>query len=131
MTPDDLTAEHLTKIEDIISAEFAIGGIQCVLVIDMTGNVIVKYEDEQFNRDIYSLAALAAANYAAVNAMASAIGEMEFSLVFHKGKNENVHYSKINDSLLMVSIFEEKIALGEFRIKMNTVITHIRNSGIL
>ena len=45
---------------------------------------------------MYSLAALAAGNFGAVDAMAKIVGEEEFSLLFHKGEDENLHFSKVD-----------------------------------
>jgi len=65
-----------------------------------------------------SLAALAAGNFGAVSTMASLIGEDEFSLLFHKGKKENIHFSKVTDEFLLITIFGKEISLGFLRLKV-------------
>ena len=68
--------------------------------------------------DIYSLAALAAGNFGAVSTMAKLIGEEEFSLLFHKGQKEHIHFSKVTGDFLLITIFGKEISLGFLRLKV-------------
>ena len=92
----------------------------------MAGNVIVNLDDGKVRHDVYSLAALAAGNFGAVSAMASIIGEEEFSLLFHKGKSENINFTKIMDDFLLVSIFGNDVSLGYLRLKIDEVIKKVK-----
>ena len=76
--------------------------------------------------DVYSFAALAAGNFATVDAMAKLVGEQEFSLLFHKGQDSNIHFSKIDDELLLISMFGKEISLGFLRLNVVDVIEKIR-----
>ena len=67
---------------------------------------------------IAPLAALAAGNFGAVSAMAKIIGENEFSLLFHKGTKENIHFNKITTEFLLITIFGNDISLGFLRLKV-------------
>ena len=76
--------------------------------------------------DVYSFAALAAGNFATVDAMAKLVGEQEFSLLFHKGQDSNIHFSKIDDELLLISMFGKEISLGFLRLNVVDAIERIR-----
>ena len=90
-----LDQKQLSDIEDVLQEDLIDLGVHCVFLIDMAGNIIANFDNGKTKHDVYSLAALAAGNFGAVNAMAKIIGEDEFALLFHKGENENIHFSKI------------------------------------
>ena len=113
-----LQQEQLDGLEDVLQHDLIDLGVSCVLLIDMAGNVIVDLDNGGVKHDIYSLAALAAGNYGAVCAMAKIVGEDEFSLLFHKGKQENIHFNKVGEDFLMISIFNNDVSLGFVRLKV-------------
>ena len=57
--------------------------------------------------------------------MAKIIGEDEFSLLFHKGKSENIHFSKVMDEFLLVTIFNNEVSLGFLRLKVSEAVAKI------
>lgn len=122
-----LGQKQLDGIEDILKKELIDVGVQCVFLIDMAGNIIADLHEGEVVHDIYSLAALAAGNFGAVSAMAKIIGEDEFSLLFHKGKKENIHFSKVSKDFLLITIFGNLISLGFLRLKVTEVIDKIKH----
>jgi predicted regulator of Ras-like GTPase activity (Roadblock/LC7/MglB family) len=92
----------------------------------MAGNIITNLDNGEKQHDIYSLAALAAGNFGAVSAMAKIIGENEFSLLFHKGKKENIHFNKISSEFLLITIFGNDISLGFLRMKVSESVEHLK-----
>ncbi len=121
----DFNEEQIEKLESILEEQLIKLGVENVTLIDLSGNVIVTIDNGSSTKDVYSLAALAAGNYAAVSAMAKIIGEQEFSLLFHKGENESIHFSKITDDFLLITIFGKKVSLGFLRLKVAEVIKEI------
>jgi predicted regulator of Ras-like GTPase activity (Roadblock/LC7/MglB family) len=117
--------EQLETIESIILHDLIESGAHSVLLIDMAGNIIAKADNGQCDHDIYSLAALASANFAAVDTMAKLVGENEFSLLFHKGENESIHFSTVKKDFLLISIFGTKVSLGLLRLKVAEAIEKI------
>jgi predicted regulator of Ras-like GTPase activity (Roadblock/LC7/MglB family) len=120
-----LDGDQLDLIQDILEKDLVDLGIHCVLLIDVSGNIIASYDNGNFKHDIYSLAALAAANFGAVSSMATMIGENEFSILFHKGENENIHFSKVADDFLLINIFGKEVSLGFLRMKATESIEKI------
>ncbi|MFP3928717.1 MAG: roadblock/LC7 domain-containing protein [Desulfobacteraceae bacterium] len=113
-----LEKAQLEDIEDVFQSDIMELGVTCVVLIDMSGNIISHLDRGELKHDIYSLAALAAGNFGAVSAMAKIIGEEEFSLLFHKGTKENIHFSKVMNDFLLVTIFGKDVSLGFLRMKV-------------
>jgi predicted regulator of Ras-like GTPase activity (Roadblock/LC7/MglB family) len=115
-----LDLEELQKLTDCIEKYLLeAAGASGVLLVDMGGNVIVDTGFE--NIDVVSLAALSAANFAAMSEIAKLIGETEFSLLFHKGKQENIYFTKMGRSFILVTVFGNDISLGLMRLKVSDV----------
>jgi predicted regulator of Ras-like GTPase activity (Roadblock/LC7/MglB family) len=117
--------KQLDGIEEILQEDLVALGVHCVVLIDMAGNIIANLDNGTMEHDIYSLAALAAGNFGAVSTMAKIIGEDEFSLLFHKGEKESIHFSKVTSDFLLVSIFGKEVSLGFLRLKVAEAIEKI------
>ena len=65
-----LGQKQLDKINDILTANLIGSGVQSVMLIDTAGNVIASINNGNETVDLYSLAALAAANFGAMSCMA-------------------------------------------------------------
>ena len=120
-----LGQEQLDGIEIVLQQDLVDIGVRCVFLIDMAGNIIANRDNGKIKHDVYSLAALAAGNFGAVSAMAKIIGEGEFSLLFHKGKKENIHFNKIVTEFLLITIFSNDISLGFLRLKVTEAVEKI------
>ena len=121
----ELDENQFEQIELVLDDELISLGVHTVLLIDLAGNIIVNLDDGESRHDIYSLAALSAGNFGAVNEMARMIGEKDFSLLFHKGKRESIHFSKVHEDLLLVTIFGNDVSLGFLRLKVAEAIKKI------
>ena len=121
-----LGQEQLNDIENILEQDFMDLGVHCVILIDMAGNIIANVDNGKLQHDIYSLAALAAGNFGAVSAMANIIGEEEFSLLFHKGEKENIHFSKVMTDFLLITIFGKETSLGFLRLKVAEAVSRLK-----
>ena len=120
-----LGQKQLDAIHDTLTKNLIGSGVQSVMLIDTAGNVIASIHDGNETIDLYSLAALAAANFGAMSCMAKIVGEDEFSLLFHKGEKENIYFCKVNEELLLVIIFNNQISLGFLRLKMTKVVEEL------
>ena len=121
-----VSQEQLEQIDKILNEKLIRIGVDCVIIIDMSGNIITAKENGKTKYDVYSFAALAAGNFATVDAMAKLVGETEFSLLFHKGTECNIHFSKIDDELLLITMFGKTISLGYLRLNVVEAIEEIR-----
>lgn len=121
-----VSQDQLEKIDQILEDKLLKLGVECAIVIDMAGNTITVKDNGTSKYDVYSFAALAAGNFATVDAMAKLIGEQEFSLLFHKGQDSSIHFSRINEELLLISLFGRDISLGFLRLNVVDAIDQIR-----
>ena len=121
-----LGQDQLDKIEQILLSDLIASGVHCVLLIDFAGNIIAQGDNGLSRIDVYSLAALSAANFGAVEAMAKIVGQEEFALLFHKGETGSLYFSKVNDELLIISVFGKEIILGLLRMKVADAILKIQ-----
>lgn len=111
-----LTEEAVARISATLDNNLLEAGASCALLVDRSGNLIANRGDPD-GLDVTSLAALSAANYGVTEEIARLVGEDNFSLLFHKGKNENVHYSKIGEDFFLITIFNKDASLGLMRLK--------------
>lgn len=123
----ELDEEQFNLIENILDEELITLGVHSVLLIDLAGNILVSISSAEIEHDVYSLAALAAGNFGAMNAMAKIIGEEDFSLLFHKGEKDSIHFSKVVDDLLLITIFGKDVSLGFLRLKVSQAINKIND----
>jgi len=122
-----LGQEQVERIERLLQTDLIDIGVHFVMLIDMAGNVIAICDNGKTRIDAYSLAALSAANFGAVEAMARLVGETEFTLLFHKGEQESLHFYKINSDLLLITLFGRDITLGLLRMKAAGTAQRIRD----
>ena len=116
---------QLKAIDNVIHTNLIEAGIDHVIFMDMAGNTIAKHDNGKNTLDSIAFAALAAGNFAAVDAMAKLVGESEFSLLFHKGEKSSIHFSKANDDTLLITMFNKDISLGLVRLKAGEAIEQI------
>jgi len=116
---------QLDAIDEVLCANLIEAGIDHVIFIDMAGNTIAKHDNGKNSLDSVAFAALAAGNFAAVDAMAKLVGESEFSLLFHKGEESSIHFSKVSDDTILITMFTKDISLGLIRLKVGEAIKRI------
>ncbi len=88
---------------------------KCALLIDKEGHMVTKRGfTKSFDTD--SIAALIAGSFASTREVAKLLGETEFSVLFHQGKNENIHIGLVAERCLVVIIFDDRTTLGMVRL---------------
>jgi predicted regulator of Ras-like GTPase activity (Roadblock/LC7/MglB family) len=110
----------LDDVKDYLSSEVMTEGISSILVIDNAGTLICDIGGK-LALDVISLAAVAAANFAATEQIARLIGERDFVLLFYKGHNESFHFSRVGEEYIIVTIFNNSLSLGLLRLKIAEV----------
>jgi predicted regulator of Ras-like GTPase activity (Roadblock/LC7/MglB family) len=111
-----LSKEVINSIIAILDEDLLRAGADCALLVDRSGNLIVNRGDPA-NLDVVALAALSAANFGATAEIAKLIGEDDFALLFHKGKNENIHFTKVGRGFILITLFGKDVSLGVIRLK--------------
>ena len=107
--------QDIEEINKILADFLDRAQAKCALFIDKEGHMVTKKGfTKSFNTD--SIAALVAGSFAATKQVAQLLGEVEFSVLFHQGKNENIHIGLVADRALVVIIFDDRTTLGMVRL---------------
>ncbi|GMV79180.1 MAG: hypothetical protein AMXMBFR7_03640 [Planctomycetota bacterium] len=100
---------------------------KCALLIDKEGHLVTKKGfTKSFNTD--SIAALVAGSFASTREVAKLLGETEFSVLFHQGKNENIHIGLVAERALVVIIFDDRTTLGMVRLYAEELTTKLSDT---
>ena len=121
-----LTPEKVSYLEDLLRTYLLDIGVKVALLIDEAGNILVS-AGENTQLDLTSLAALAAANFGATNQIAKILGEEDFSILYHRGKKDHIHLTKIQDNLILITVFTDETPLGLVRLKVNQLARKLRD----
>jgi len=121
-----ITKKDLEKIDLCLNRMVSSSFAHSVLLIDRSGQLIAHHGNTP-GIDVQSLSALTAANFGATAEIARMLGEEEFTLLFHKGRTENVYFSAIGDHVIMVTLFDDRTSLGLIRLQINKVIGELSN----
>jgi len=119
-----ITDKDMKKINYCLNKMLSSSMAHSVLLIDRSGQLIA-HNGNTPKIDILSLSALTAANFGATAEIARMLGEEEFTLLFHKGRSENVYFSAIGEHVIMVALFDDKTSLGLIRLQINKVIDEL------
>jgi len=115
-----VSIDILEDVRSYLAKEVMVEGISSMLVIDNAGSLIVNI-GSKVNLDAISLAAVAAANFAATEQIARLIGETDFVLLFYKGHAESFHFTRAGTEYIIVTIFDNSLSLGLLRLKIAEV----------
>lgn len=119
-----ITDKDMKKINFCLNKMLSSSMAHSVLLIDRSGQLIAHHGNTP-DLDILSLSALTAANFGATAEIARILGEEEFTLLFHKGKNENVYFSAVGEHVIMVTLFNDKTSLGLIRLQIDKIIDEL------
>jgi len=115
-----ITKKELEKVDLCLKKMVSTSLAHSVLLIARSGQLIANHGDT-LDIDVSALSALTAANFGATAEIAKLLGEEEFTLLFHKGRSENVYFSAIGEHVIMVILFDDRTSLGLVRLRINQV----------
>ncbi len=119
-----ITQRDLEKINFCLNKMVSSSLAQSVLLIDRSGQLIAHHGNARAI-DMSSLSALTAANFGATAEIAKILGEEEFTLLFHKGRSENVYFSAIGEHVILVTLFDDRTSLGVIRLQIGKIIDEL------
>jgi hypothetical protein len=125
-----LQKDKLDLVSDLLSYDLIDNGVLSAILADMAGNVLVDARNNGYQYDRQSLASLAVGNFMAVSALLNYLEDTELTLLFHKGKNLNLHFKIILNDFLLISIFDKNISLGLLRLKIEKIESFLKSSQI-
>jgi len=116
-----ITKKDIEKIDSCLNRVVSSSLAHSVLLIDRSGQLIAHHGNTP-GIDMLSLSALTAANFGATAEIARMLGEEEFTILFHKGRSENVYFSAIGEDVIMVTLFDDRTSLGLIRLQINKIV---------
>ena len=99
-----ITKKDIEKIDFCLDKVVSTSLAHSVLLIDRSGQLIAHHGNTP-GIDVLSLSALTAANFGATAEIARILGEEEFTLLFHKGRSENVYFSAVGEHVIIGHTF--------------------------
>ena len=93
----------------------AVSGSQFAALVSTSGQPIA-ISPPDVESDTLSLAALAASSFAATRQLAQILSEREFTLLFHEGKESNLHVMQVTDQILLLITFGRDTQVGRVRL---------------
>lgn len=110
-------SEHqLEAVDSVLDKLRQVTGSVFIALISTSGQPITTSETQDTTTDTLSLASLAASSYAATQQLAQILEEKEFSLLFHEGKDSNLHISQVTDQILLIITFARSTQIGKVRL---------------
>jgi predicted regulator of Ras-like GTPase activity (Roadblock/LC7/MglB family) len=116
-----ITKKDIEQIDSCLNKVVSASLAHSVLLIDRSGQLIAHHGNTP-GIDVLSLSALTAANFGATAEIARMLGEDEFTLLFHKGRSENVYFTAIGEHVIMVTLFDDRTSLGLIRLQINKIV---------
>ena len=110
-----LYEDEIKLISECLKELVAKSRSKCALLIDSSGQLI-SGEGDTSDIDSIAISSLAAGNFAATRELAKILGENEFTLLFHEGKQENIHTSVVGSRTILMVIFDNTTPLGRVRL---------------
>ncbi len=89
---------------------------KAIFIVDQDGQLVTS-TGEISEIDTTGFASLVAGSTAATGGLAQMLGEDEFPVHFHEGKNTHVHVSVIAQEMILVVIFDDRSSLGLVRLR--------------
>ncbi len=130
----DFSSEQMEQIDEHLNQLHWDTEAQCVLLADISGQLISVKGTSKINTAV--LSALAAGNLAATKEMARLVGEpARFKLLLHEGEERSVYLSDVGAELVLITIFGNRTPIGLVRLgtqqavqKLGKVVQAARNN---
>ncbi len=106
-----LTQEDYEQLNEDLSDFISQSEARTVLLCDRGGNVIASSGDSVMD-NIDMVSALVAGAFAATKQLALALGENEFSAVFHQGSKISIFISGVDEEVLFLALFSDETNAG-------------------
>jgi predicted regulator of Ras-like GTPase activity (Roadblock/LC7/MglB family) len=125
----------VAKIQGLLERLLADAGCAAVLLIARGGESLAAAGAARA-LDMVSVAALAAGGFSSTAPLAQLLGEREFSAVIHEGVGQSLHVSAVDDTTILITVFDERTTLGMVRVfaheavrKLAAVLDEARTRG--
>jgi len=113
--------EQMRQVDGVLAKLQRVSGSRFVALVTTSGQPITTSPPD-VRSDTLSLAALAASSFAATRELAEVLNEREFTLLFHEGRESNLHVMQVTDQILLVITFGRETQVGRVRLFTSRVV---------
>ena len=107
--------KQMQLVDGVLERLRRVSGSKFVALVSTSGQPITTFPPD-IHSDTLSLAALAASSFAATRELAEVLSEREFTLLFHEGKESNLHVVQVTDQVLLLLTFGRETQVGRVRL---------------
>lgn len=107
--------DQMQMIDGVLAKLQRVAGSNFVALISTSGQPITTAPAD-VDADTLSLAALAAGSFAATRQLAEVLNEREFTLLFHEGRESNLHVMQVTEQILLLITFGHDTQVGRVRL---------------
>jgi predicted regulator of Ras-like GTPase activity (Roadblock/LC7/MglB family) len=118
--------KELTELQDVLQEMLRGSEALCVLLINRDDGSVIASDGFTDPLDTASLAALAAGAFASAREIARLIGEPEFDVLFHQGRQQHVHINLAGEHGLLMTIFDDATTVGLVRLCARRACVRVR-----
>jgi predicted regulator of Ras-like GTPase activity (Roadblock/LC7/MglB family) len=112
---------QMRRVDEILVRLREASGSRFIALVSTSGQPITSSSVDA-SPDALSLASLAASSFAATQQLAEILAEREFTLLFHEGRDSNLHVSPVTERVLLVLTFGRETQLGKVRLYTNRAV---------
>lgn len=113
--------QEYAAINDCLRGFLRESQARCAILVDRDGQMLARQGFTQ-DLDTVSLAALTAGAIASTQEIARLLGEPEFTVLFHQGQREHIHFSLVGSRAILMCVFDDRTTIGLIRlVAANTV----------
>lgn len=105
----------VVKIQSLLERLMADAACAAVLLLARGGESLAVAGAAR-TLDMVSVAALAAGGFSSTAPLAQLLGEREFSAVIHEGARQSLHVSAVDDTTILIAVFDERTTVGMVRV---------------
>ena len=120
----ELIEEDIAEVERAMQELLLKSDANVALLLDKGGFLITKCGNYQ-KFDTVTLAALAAASFAATQGIASLVCENNFSSVYQQGEENSMLVLNVDDNCLLTIVFSANISVGAVKYFAGTTVKQI------
>jgi len=110
-----ISDRQMQLVDDILAKLRQVSGSRFIALVSTSGQPITTSSAEE-HPDTLSLASLAASSFAATQQLAQVLHEREFTLLFHEGRESNLHVAQVSEQVLLVITFGRETQVGKVRL---------------
>lgn len=110
-----ISDRQMQVVDEILDKLRQVSASRFIALVSTSGQPITTVSSEE-HPDTLSLASLAASSFAATQQLAAVLDEREFTLLFHEGRESNLHVSQVTDQVLLIITFGRETQVGKVRL---------------